>query len=279
MTVHERDDKGGISSNDAPGVLALRDIVFRWTDRAWWRLYVDRLELAPGAIYAVVGPNGSGKSTLLRIASGLLPPNSGTVSVQGVPLSELDRPSIARRIGYLPQQISPQFDLMVDDVVRLGRYVHLRGIGGLRSSDREAVRRAMEKTGVASLAERRLSELSGGEARRVFLASVLAQEPQVFLLDEPGAGLDLHQKVAIFGHLRALAADGAAVMAVTHDLNIAALFADRLILICDGRIAAYGPPDKVLIEELLHRVYGPELCVVGHPDGKTPVVLPRVVQP
>ncbi len=258
-------------------LLRFEDVNFAYAPSpSGWALRLDTFEIEGGGVTAFVGPNGSGKSTLLRLGAGMLAPVRGRVLLGGVPLPELDRAAIARRLGYLPQETTPQFDLTVDEVVRMGRYVHLSGIGGLRSRDRDAIQAALAATECLHLAGRRLSSLSGGERRRVYLASVLAQEPRILLLDEPGAALDLHYRVLFFRRLRHLAVQKElAVAVVTHDLNLATLFADQVFLLHQGQFAARGTPEKVFRPAVLRRVYGPELLITRHPEERLPVVLPR----
>jgi len=235
------------------------------------------LELARGRFQCLLGPNGAGKSTLLRALAGMVPPADGAVELDGEPLAGLSPAARARRIGFLPQEIQPAYPFRVDEAVALGARV--AGHGGWfetrpGADTRAAVLRALEAVGAACLAPRRLGELSGGERRRVLVASVLAQEPDWLLLDEPAAMLDLHHQTALFGLLARLAGEGYGVLCVTHDLNLAAAFADELVLLLDGRIQARGDAEEVLDEAQLRPVFGDQFELVRR-SGGAPAVLPR----
>jgi len=232
------------------------------------------LELEPGRLTVVVGPNGAGKSTLLALLSGWLVPDRGEVTLEGRRLSAVRPRERARRVAYLPQEVAPLYDLPAAEVVAAGRFPHHPPWSGPGPDDLEAVRRAMAATDTAHLAARRFGALSGGERQRVLLAAVIAQGARWWLLDEPTASLDLHHAVGVFRLLRQAAAAGTGVVAVTHDLNLAALHADRLVLLDGGRVALDGPPERVLRDPALVAAYGPELVVAEHPRSRRPVVLP-----
>jgi len=253
--------------------LQVKDVRYRYGESSW-ELNIPRFSVTAREIVAILGPNSSGKSTLLRIAAGILRPRRGEVILEGSEIGRMDRRWIARRLGYLPQNVASQFDYTVGEVVRMGRYPHLSGLGTLGDSDLEAVDRSLHRTATEAFRERRLSHLSGGERQRVFLASVLAQEPRVLLLDEPASSLDIHHQARLFLLLQDLARGGMGVCVVTHDLNLASLHCDRLLLLADGHPVAEGAPSEVLREELLRSVYGPELLLERHPRSGCPVVLP-----
>ena len=167
-----------------------------------WDLWIPEFSFHAGEILGIIGPNGSGKTTLLRIAAGILSPLEGRVFLQNQPLKEMDRRSIARRLAYLPQELSSEYDYTIIDIVRMGRYPYSRGFGHLGPSGQKAVRESLEFTSLTPLAGRRISQLSGGEKKRAFLASVLAQNPRILLLDEPTSALDIHHQVRLFHLLR-----------------------------------------------------------------------------
>jgi iron complex transport system ATP-binding protein len=234
-------------------------------------------ELEAGRFDVIVGANGVGKSTLLRALAGLLPPRGGEVHLDGQPLSELSLAQRARTIGFLPQEIAPAFAYTVEQAVALGARVagHGHWFGGTQSAtDRRAVERALDLVETRHLQDRKLDTLSGGERRRVFIASVLAQEPQVLLLDEPAAMLDLHHQAELFRLLASLADEGLAVACVTHDWNLAVRFADRMTVLKDRGVLACGEPAALSIPEILRQVYGDALELILAPDGR-PVVVPR----
>jgi iron complex transport system ATP-binding protein len=221
----------------------------------------------PGCITAVLGPNGAGKSTLLACLAGLRQPDSGEVRVDGEPRSKLSARDLARRIGLLPQSADVHWDVDVETLVALGRFPH-RGRWGATPADRTAVARAMAATDVAQFAQRPMTALSGGERARVLLARVLAGEPEWLLADEPLANLDpAHQHDAL-ACLRSIAAGGAGVVVVLHDLGHAMRAADNVLLLSDGRVVAQGQPAAVLTPERIAQVYGVAAHVGTTADGQ-----------
>jgi len=233
------------------------------------------LEVRPGEFVAVAGPNGSGKTTLLRTASRALAPRAGRVLLEGRDLyRETPAAAAARAIAVVPQDAPVEFEFLVEEMVLMGRHPHLGRFDVETGRDRAAARRAMEMTGTWELRDRPITELSGGERRRVLLARALTQEAKLLLLDEPTAHLDLHFQVETLRIVRDHVAAGGAAVAVFHDLNLAASCASRLILLKEGRIAGDGTTNEMLDERHLKPVFGPDVVVRTHPDGG-PLVLPR----
>jgi iron complex transport system ATP-binding protein len=222
-----------------------------------------------------LGPNGAGKSTLLRLLTGLLDPDSGRVLLDGTPLAAVSLRERARAVGYLPQDGVVHWRLTVAAVVALGRLPHQGAWGGTwagpSSDDRAAVARAMQATGVAEWADRPLATLSGGERGRVLLARARAGEPRILLVDEPTAGLDPGHALDAMTLLQEIASGGTLVIAVLHDLTLAARFCDRLLLLHEGVLQADGPPAEVLTPAALARVYG-VTAIHGARDGALYVV-------
>jgi iron complex transport system ATP-binding protein len=239
-------------------------------------LTIPELTIRSGEHLAVIGPNGAGKTTLLRLAAGILRPENGTARLQGRDLAQLDRRTAARTIGYLPQDLSSHSDYRVEELVTMGRYPHLPVFGNPGAQDRVIVEESLKATEAENLKHRRLSGLSGGERKRAFLASVLAQKPRVLLLDEPAASLDLHRQVHFFRLLTRLVQSGMGVVTVTHDLNLASLFSDRILLLKDGNPAAEGTPDAVLVSANLESIYGKDIWLGTHPQAQRPIVLPKM---
>jgi len=238
------------------------------------------LAAAPGTLTALIGPNGSGKSTLLRVAAGLLEPDAGKVTWEGAPLDRLQRRERARRIAFLPQTVTTVYRHSVREVVALGRYPHRNGfLARWTAADEQAVVAALAATAVDPLAERGFDELSGGERQRVLVASLLVQGGDLLLLDEPTAALDLHHQISLMRLLAGLADEGRTVVCATHDLNLAAHFADRGVLLDDGAVRAAGAVGEVLRPEILRGVYGDDIWVGRHPAGDAIAVLPRVEGP
>jgi len=230
-------------------------------------------QLQTGEVAGIVGPNGSGKSTMLRCMSGLLKPGVGSVLLDGKPLLAIPMLERARVLAFLPQFVDPAFALSAFEVVCLGRYPHTGALGGFRPLDRDIALRCMRDTETESLKDRDFLTLSGGERQRVLLASILAQEPSLVLLDEPTSALDIHHQIEIFALLRRLARNGYGVAVVTHDLNLAAQFCDRLVLMTTGRgLLASGPPVNVLTEPLLSEAYSAVIRVCSHPITGTPLI-------
>ncbi|HMC51591.1 MAG TPA: ABC transporter ATP-binding protein [Acidimicrobiales bacterium] len=231
------------------------------------------LRVAPGEVVGVVGPNGSGKTTLVRVASRALRPREGRVQVAGVDPYAVRASRAARLVAVVPQDLVPVFSFTVLEVAMMGRSPYRSVWGSSTPEDWARVRAAMELTGVQHLADRPIEELSGGERRRVVLAQALAQDSPVLLLDEPTTHLDIRHVLDLVGTVRSLASGkDRAVLAVFHDLNLAAATCDRLVALSAGRVAAAGSPEEVVTPELLRSVYGVELEV--HPSAATgrPVV-------
>jgi iron complex transport system ATP-binding protein len=221
------------------------------------------LAVAAGERVALIGPNGAGKSTLLRALAGTLQPTAGRVLLGGAPIATLERVQVARRLAVVPQQAALPFAMRVEEVVALGRLPHEAPLRGTRPADRAAVAAAIERVGVGHLMGRDARELSLGERQLVLLALAVAQDAPVMLLDEPTVHLDLRHQVEAMELLRDLnERDGTAMIAVLHDLGLAAHFFPRLVLIQGGRIVADGPPAEVLTDDRIRDVFGVEPALV-----------------
>jgi iron complex transport system ATP-binding protein len=213
------------------------------------------LSLSPGHLVALVGPNGAGKTTLLRALAGLLP-SDGAILVGGDPLSSLPLRERAKRFAYLPQGHIVHWPLPARDIVALGRYPHgATDPARLSPKDTEAVLRAMQAVDVMEFSERRVTELSGGERSRVALARVLAVEAPIVLADEPTASLDPRYQIDVMINLRGAADRGVLVVVVTHDLGLAARFADTVLVLSAGRLVAQGKPTQALSEQIMADVF------------------------
>ena len=227
---------------------------------------------AAGTVTAVLGPNGAGKSTLLACLAGLRVPSAGTVTIDGRDRAALDRRWLARHIGFLPQTADVHWDVDVATLVGLGR-IPYHGRWGPSATDRAATQAAMATTDVARFATRPVGSLSGGERARVLLARVLAGSPAWLLADEPLANLDPAHQLDVLARLRAVAAGGAGVVVVLHDLNHAARVADAVVLLRDGRVVATGPTASTLTPAMIAATYDVAVEVVPSASGPVFVAL------
>ena len=237
-----------------------------------------QLRFVPGELVCIAGPNGAGKSTLVRVATGAIAPSLGQVSFFGRPLLELSRAELGRRRAVVSQRSELAFGFTSLEVVLLGRHPHSELPEGKR--DLEAARQALERVEVARLAERDVTTLSAGERQRVDIARALAQlasdvppaETALFL-DEATSNLDLAHQHSVLTLARASSREGRLVVAVRHDLNLAAQYADRLVLLDAGRVAADGAPRDILNSELIWQVFKTRTLVVPHPELDCPLVV------
>jgi len=232
------------------------------------------LEARARRITAVAGPNGSGKSTLVRALLRRQSLETGQISIDGSPIDSLANSEIARRVAVTPQREDPAFPMRVAEYVALGRYPRLGLWRGAAAPDHAAVDSAMSRAGIGEFAGRRTDELSGGEWQRARIARALAQEARALVLDEPSTFLDLSHEMALFELLHALAAEGMAVLLVSHQLNLVARFANQIVLLNHGRVVAVGPPDDVMQARLLEQVYEWPLVITRDPAVGAPSLVP-----
>ncbi|MFE7558695.1 ABC transporter ATP-binding protein [Kitasatospora sp. NPDC057500] len=242
------------------------------------RTIVDGLDLdLPGnSVTAIVGPNACGKSTLLRGLTRLLDPAAGTVTLDGSDIHRMPARALARRMGLLPQQPVTPEAVTVEALVRLGRFPHQRMLTPWSKADQAAVDEALERTGMDALRDRQVDRLSGGQRQRAWIALALAQDTDLLLLDEPTTFLDLRHQLDVLDLVADLHAEaGRTVVMVLHDLGQAARYADHLVVLQDGRLAAAGAPGEVLTAELVERVFQVPCQVVPDPETGTPLVVPK----
>lgn len=254
-------------------ILDLETVSFRY-DR---ELVLDdvSLKVGEGEFVSIIGPNGSGKTTLLLLMDGILRPEKGKVKLKGRGLSELSRRSVAKLVAVVPQETPLTFPFSAREVVLMGRTPHLPVFGFESGSDFEIAARAMEMTDTAQFAGRSIGSLSGGERQRVLIARALAQQAEIMLLDEPTAFLDIRHQVEIFELVRTLREKQLlTVVTVTHDINLASLYSDRIVLLKGGKIFSEGRPEDVLTSEKIEAVYGTRILVDCYPGSGLPRINP-----
>jgi len=231
-------------------------------------------DVPQGDLVVVLGPNGAGKTTLLRTIAKVVSPKVGVVLLDGRDIAKLPVRQLMKTLSVVPQSEESVFSFTVQDIVAMGRTPHLPPLAPLSQRDWQIIREAMEATDVWELRDRLFTELSGGEQRRVLIAKALAQEPQLLLLDEPTANLDLHYQLEVVELIQRLNRErGITVLAVLHDLNLAAMLGQRFILMHKGRIYAVGNADEVLTPQNIQQVYGVPVVVTRHPLNGKPIIL------
>ena len=265
----------------SPPAFDIRDLSFRYDHRpdCGWALTPFTYAIKAGTIVGIIGPNGSGKTSLLKLLIRLLRPSSGEIRVFGKPIGTLSQVELARRIAFVPQDTPQVFAFTLGELVLMGRFPFHQPFTGWGWDAPDDVRRAtqaMQGMEIAALADRLMSDVSGGERQRAMIARALTQDPDVLLLDEPTAFLDLHHQLAIARKLRQLNRErGLTVVMVSHDLNLASQCCDQLVLLHQGKIARHGCPADVIRPEVLEPVYRCEVIVDQHPRSHAPrVALP-----
>ena len=253
--------------------LTSKDLTFSYANR----LILDRIsvEMKAGEVVVLLGANGAGKTTLLQSLGRQLRPASGTVAVAKKDITQFTRRALAQNIAFMPQQENRQSELTVHDVVSLGRTPHSGWWMPLSNHDREVIEDSLRATGLLEFRQRRITQLSGGEWRRMILARALAQEAPILLLDEPTAGLDLKYQFDVLDRVRRMAKERNWVVVITlHDLNHAAMFGDRLALLADHKLIAIGEARQVLTPSLIRKAFDVSVTVIDHPVHGTPFVVP-----
>ena len=271
-------DHGGTVTTTSDLALRLRGVTVRFGDRT--ALQQVDLEIPRGQFVALAGPNGSGKTTLLRAALGFLAPEAGTVELFGDGVAGLSYAERARRVAWVPQGENPRDDVPLFDYVLYGRYAHLGWLEGEASTDRQKAVDALRSVGLEDRGRDGILSVSGGERQRAILARALVQEAPLILLDEPTSHLDIAHQLDILSRVRGLStARGVTVVAALHDLNLAARFSDRIVVLSRGRRVADGPPSAVISEELLARVWGVVADLRRDPRTGAPYLLPHHLVP
>ena len=277
------------SGSESGGIAyEVQDVSFRYGER-WrqgsqtetWAVQRINFAVGDGEIFGIIGPNGSGKSSLLKVLANMAAPQGGTVRLFGEPLDRWAREAVARQVAYMPQDVASDFAFSTHEMVLMGRFPHrqLRRwnlLGWESTEDHIAVEQAMAQADVTHLADREVGTLSAGERQRVLLARALSQQPRVLLLDEPTAHLDLQHQLDLCRILKRVHAQkGITVVLVSHDMNLASQYCDRIMMMKYGRLMALGSPYEVMTPQNLESVYGCRVLIDGHPETG----LPRVCLP
>jgi iron complex transport system ATP-binding protein len=244
-----------------------QQVTVRYAATARPALHNVSIDVVQGGFTAVIGPNGSGKSTLLRTLLGALQPDQGDIYFHNQPIQSYARPQLARLVGAVTQIEEMPFPVTVRELVAAGRYAHLGAWRAEGTADRAAIAAALERCDIAPLADRTINQVSGGERQRARIARALAQEPHTLVLDEPTASLDVAHEMAVFELLRSFTASGVTVLVATHHINHAARFADQLIVLNHGVVAAAGTPAQVMTQAVLQPVYDWPLQIYAHPGA------------
>jgi len=221
------------------------------------------ITVKPGEFVGLVGPNGAGKTTLLRLLNGILDPDAGYITLGGTELSTLSSKAVSRQVATVPQDGSISFSFTAEQIVEMGRTPHRSRLDW--SDETDPVENALERTGMLDMRDRPVDELSGGERQRVLLARALAQDPDTLVLDEPTASLDINHQIGVLSLVRELVSEERAAIAAIHDLDLAARFCDRLVLLADGTVSTRGPPESVLTEDALETAFETRAGVTTNP--------------
>ena len=223
--------------------------------------------------FIIIGPNGSGKTTLMKIIAGIIKPQKKSLEILGHPVETYSRKALAKAIAFVPQTTAADFPFTVKELVSMGRSPYLGILGMEQEKDMEITKQAIAFTSMEHLAHRKCDELSGGERQRAFIARAICQQPQIILLDEPTASLDLAHQVRIMDLMEKLKKkEGVTIVMISHDVNLAAMYADRLLLLNKGQIVNIGQPAEVLTYQALEKTYGCKLVIDKSPIGQSPRV-------
>lgn len=255
--------------------LTLNNIHFAYDDKT----LIDNLslEIQAGKLTVILGPNGSGKTTLIKLMSKVLTAQSGQVAMYGQDMTQMIQKNISQTLAIVPQNTAVEFEFSVEEIVAMGRYPHLKRFAKEGQNDQRIIENAMKSTDVYRLKDRAITALSGGEVQRVIIARALAQEPKILILDEPISHLDIQHQLDLLQLVKSLSVNHQmTVVMILHDLNYAMSFADQVILMHDGAIAAQGQPTEVLTATQIKHVYGVDTCIVKHPTTGKNHILPFI---
>ena len=255
-------------------LLKIENLSFRYPNNVNEIITDFNLSVDDTGFKAIIGPNGAGKSTVLKLAAGLLLANYGEIFINGLPIKKYSRKQLSKIIAFLPQEMNNWYDISVFEYVLQGRYPYLKGMGFSDEEDISICEKNIENCGVSNFKNRQISELSGGERQRVRLASILSQEPKLLILDEPTSFLDIHNELDFFKILKNLSENGTSVLMATHNINLASIYCDDLVLMDKGKIYKKGSSETVLTQELINHIYGEGFTVQKHPETGVPILYP-----
>jgi iron complex transport system ATP-binding protein len=254
-------------------VLSIKNLYFSYEDKSI--LSNINIDIEKGKFISIIGPNGSGKTTLLKNMSSVLIPDRGKVFFQGKDIREYSRKQLSRYMAYVPQSSYINFEFTAGDIVLMGRSPFLKPFESEKAEDIKIAEDAMRMTNVFEIKDKRITEISGGERQRVMIACALAQTPQIILLDEPVANLDIQHQVEILSVLKKLSKiNKVTVITVLHDLNLSAEYSDLVVLLKEGKIIEYGPPKDIITEENIKNAYNANVYMTKNPMTGNPHVIP-----
>jgi iron complex transport system ATP-binding protein len=257
-------------------ILTLENVFFKYHKNQDYILKNISLSVKPNDFTAVLGPNGAGKSTLLKLASKIINKTSGKITLNNNELSAFHNRDFAKHLAYLPQEVIEWYDISVKDIVFQGRYPYLKGLGFVTKGDEAICYNNMNLCSVMDFKDRMMSELSGGEKQRVRLASILSQQPDLLILDEPTSFLDIHNELDFFKLLSKLSLSGKGILISTHNINLASLFCRKLVLIDKGEIICNGNPEEVITQDNISKIYGRGFIVTKYSETNKPFIMPSV---
>lgn len=255
---------------------SIKDLKFDYS-KSDFNFTINNAKINSGELTCILGPNGSGKSTFLKMCGGIENGFKGEIEIHNRNIKDYKRKDFAKLVSFLPQEVTSYNDYIVEDVVMMGRYPHMehRFIPSLK--DKEIAASCLKVSGVKKFLKRAFSSLSGGEKKKVLIASILAQESEFLILDEPTSSLDITSGVEIFSILKKIKNNNKGVITSTHNINLALVFADKIILLSKGKVLMEGSPKEVIKHNILSKAYGNNIEIIDHPniEGRK-IVLPKI---
>lgn len=254
-------------------MIEIKNLTFSYHDKNVLKNISLRVD--NGEILGILGPNGSGKTTLINILNGYLRKDNGEIIIKNKRIEEYSRKELARIMGVVPQDTVPAFDFTVYDIVAMGRYPHLGIMDPISDRDKMLILEALKKTGLYELRDKSIREISGGEKQRVFIARVIAQGPEIILLDEPTSNLDIRYQIEILEIIEKMRSEGKTILMSMHDVNLAIRYCTKLALISQGMIYSMGNPNDVINEESIEKVYGIKGRIIRNGKNRIAYILPE----